>query len=487
VVILGPTGSNNAALTGHYSCLSEGFNDSDGSRWASLSSFDAGNGGSFSSGVWDRNGSTQTAATTGTMTGYSSINADNNGTAVLALSQSNTPTKFTEWAIALTGSARPAQEFRAVEFPTNGEHGIANCYLDTTSAFAASTLSGKGFAFDMNGEKVSSGSVYIGRAGVGRFSASSGSIGTGILDIGKAGTAAVEESTFTGSYTAPDTNGRTTLTLDNGGSTVTEAVYIVDTNRAFILQTTAQGGLFVGNVRKQSSTAYSGSSISGPWVIYDQGVAFGAGDVEKGIYSQVVQGTSTGTGVLVANASYADNAGTYSVNGTVGTYPTLTFSTTDPGRATMNPGSGGEVYIYLYGPSEGFTLSTDGNGGFNSGWLEKQTEPAISNVALAGKYMVGPMPLTTPTAVPSVSEYTFSGTAISARVSTAGPTEAGITFNFDAPVDLTYLLASTTDETFTVSSGSGGYASCIAISSTPIKIACTLQSDPNPSVFILQQ
>ena len=489
IVILGPNGSNNSALSGRYSCLTEGFNDSDGSRWASLSSFTAAGGGAFSNGVWDENGSDQNAASTGTLTGSYSINTDNNGIAVLSLSQSGHPTQVSEWAIALTGSAKPAVQFRAVEFDTTGQHGIANCYLDTTSAFAGSTLSGKGFAFDLNGEKVSSNGVSnvpLGRAAAGRFSASSGTITNGIIDIAKAGTAAAEEDTFTGSYTAPDANGRTTLTLNSGGSPVTMAVYIIDSTRMFMLETTAGDGVLVGNLRTQSGTVSSNAALSGPFVIYAQGASFGSGDVFKGIYSQVIQGTSSGNGVLVANASFADEAGTYVANGTVGTDPALTFASANPGRATLSTG-GGELYLYFFGTNSAFLLSTDGNGGYNTGWLEKQTAPTISNTALAGTYMAGPLPLTTAAAIPSVGEYKLSGTAITAAISTAGSTTPGITFNFDAPVNMSYLLASTANKTITISGSSGGFASCIAISSAPIKLACTLQNAPSPSVFLLQQ
>ena len=142
----------------------------------------------------------------------------------------------------------------------NGQHAMANCYLDTPSAFAASTFSGKSFAFDMNGEKASSsgsGTVFVGRAGEGRFSATGGTITSGILDIGKAGNPAAEEETFTGSYTTPDANGRITLTFTAGSGSETMAAYIIDSKRMFILDITAGAGLFVGNARTQSGTVSS--------------------------------------------------------------------------------------------------------------------------------------------------------------------------------------------------------------------------------------
>jgi len=490
VVILGPTGTNNSALSGRYSCLTEGFNDSDGSRWASLSSFTAGSG-AFSNGVWDENGSDQSAPSTGTLTGSYSINTDNNGVALLSMSQSGHAAQVSEWAIALTGSASPAVQFRAVEFDTSGQHATANCFLDTTSAFAASTFSGNSFAFNMNGDKAvaatAGGNVYMGHAIVGRFSALGGNLSNGIIELAKVTASAVEEQTFTGTYTAPDAYGRSSFTFLAAGGGVTMTVYIVDSNRMFILETTAGGGLLVGNVRTQSGALSSRAALSGPFVIYNQGVSFAGGGVLRGLYSQVIQATSSGNGSIVANTSFQDGAGTYLVNGTTGTFPALTFDTSNPGRATLIPGSGGELYLYFFGVNNAFMLSVDGNGGYNAGWLEKQTAPTISNTALAGTYMAGPLPMIKATAIPSVGEYKFAGTTIAAGVSTGIPTIPGITFNFDAPVNMSYLLASTTYGTITISNGSGGFASCIAISSAPIKLACTLQSDPAPSIFLLQQ
>ena len=481
----GVSGVNNSSLNGRYTCLTEGFVDSDGSRWGTLSTFTANGSGTLGVGVYNSNSVDAAAATSGTISGSYSIGADNNGIATIVTTQTGQSSVTEHWALAITGLVKPAQEFRAVEQDTNGQHAMANCYLDTTGAFVAGTISGHGFALQMNGEKKGSNSVstvLYGEAAAGRFSASSGNISTGMIDIAKAGTASAQESTFTGTYTTPDANGRSTLTLNTGNGSVTLAVYIIDSNRMFILETASGDGLLIGNLRTQASSSFTVSSLSGPFVIYDQGVSFGAGDVERGLYSQVIQATSTGTGVIVANASFADNAGTYVVNGAVGTDPALTFSSTDPGRATVVPGSG-ELYLYFWAPDEAFTLSSDGNGGYSTGWLEKQTLPSISNTALAGTYMGGPMPLTSPTGAVSVGEYKFSGTSITAGITTA--TES--TYSFDQTVNMSYLLANATDQTITISSGSGGFASCIAVSSSPIKLACTTQNTPAPSVFLLQQ
>ena len=110
-IVTGPNGANNSHLKGQYTCLSEGFKDSDHSRWASLSTFTANGSGALTGGVTDENGSDQPNAGTGTLTGTYSIGADNNGIANITTTPSGGSSRVQVWAIALTGSASPAVQF----------------------------------------------------------------------------------------------------------------------------------------------------------------------------------------------------------------------------------------------------------------------------------------------------------------------------------------------------------------------------------------
>ncbi len=74
-VAAGPSGANNGSLNGSYVCLFQGSIDTDGTRWATLASFQADGQGNFISGIFDTNSydigsasGTISAATTSALT-----------------------------------------------------------------------------------------------------------------------------------------------------------------------------------------------------------------------------------------------------------------------------------------------------------------------------------------------------------------------------------------------------------------------------------
>ena len=512
----GPNGANNKNLKGTYSCLTQGFNDLDGARWASVASMVANGAGSITGGEYDENGSDQSSASTGSLSGSYSIGADNNG----LLTVTSTPGNTTQWAIALTDLVSPAQQFRMVEADnsTIQMHGTANCFLDTTSAFTASTIGGNSFAFQMGGENSNnngSNTVSVtGKSGVGRFTASSGSIGNGIIDMAKSGCTTPEEDSFTGTYGTVDANGRLLLTLtpgtetsatcpsntsnsvrsafsprpDSGGSgsqSITLAAYIVDANRMFIMETTAGDGLLAGQVRTQKNAPYSNSSIKGPFVLYMQGPEYGNGASSgpSGSYSQVMQGVGDGSGNITINANYKDDNGQYKVNDNVGSGITFVLDSNNPGRVTINAGNA-PVYMYLFGTNYAFGVGLSGNGGFDSDWLEPQVQPASSAPFtfpyIKGTYMMG---ASDSNQNGVTGEFTLDSSGnITGSQSQGG--ESGLTF--DQPMSgLTAAWDSTTYGTFVITNptdtGGKGGVSCIAINAQ--KLACTLQSDDKPALL----
>ena len=490
----GPTGANNANLNGHYACLIQGFNDNDSSRWASVASLVADGSGTITSGEFDQNGSSQPSAQSGTLTGTYAINADNNGLATIT-PNSGTPNSGTPsvWAIALTNAANPAQQFRMVENDSSGQHGVGNCFLATTSAFASSTISGNSFALGMGGANSSGGaSGSIAKAkpdsgvtvagsttakqAVARFSASGGNITGGIIDMVKAGCTTPEEDTFTGTYSSVDANGKLTLTLTptqqsaancpsnsnptfipkanaapkpesggNGPQTATLAVYIIDSKRMFILETTSGDGLLAGNVRTQQNTPYTGASINNHAVVYMQG--FEINNNQPVIKNQILQASGSGTGTITVNASYGDKGGTFQSGESNGGPITLTFDSSNPGRVTFTPGNNGGAYLYLFGTDNAFEMDYDGNGGFDAGWVEPQTQTTFSDATVAGTYMVGQFPPSSPDSNSNVGEVTMDSSGnFNAQLSQGG--ENGLTF--DQTMDLTYAFDSTTYGTFLV-------------------------------------
>jgi hypothetical protein len=500
IVVNGLNGANNANLQGTYVCKIDGYNDSDGARWTSLSSFKAnGTAATITSGIWDMNGRDQSSgeAASGTVTGTYSIGNDNNG--LMTMNSVQTPggtgSKSMQYAIALTNAVQPAQEFRMVETDDvgaspSGMHGTGNCYLAATGAFASSTLSNNNFAFGIQGEDGSG----TPKANVGRFSAGAegstagtgstpgGAITSGILDGMRVGQSGDNGGTFTGSYTAPNTStGRFTFVINpsEGGGSISFVSYIIDANRMFILETAGDSGLQVGDMRTQQQSSYSVANLNGPFVLYNQSYQYSNGSV-SGYGSQVYQGTGNGVGGMTMNQSYEDYEGTYSAGQENGT-GTVTFDSNNPGRATALSDSD-SIFLYFFNDNSAFELDLGSSGYLDSGWMEPQSQTAFTNAALAGTYMMGEMPRLQAVDRGSVGEMT-----ISSNGSASGAfTDAGQgKFDWDQSMSTTYGWDPTANGTGTFLFASPASMSCAVISST--KIACTVQNDSNPGVTILQQ
>ena len=501
-VINGPNGVNNGNLNGTYACKFDGFNDSDGSRAATLLSFVADGNGSFKSGSFDSNSRDDTTAVAGTLTGNYSVGADNNGVATSnwTLTSGGTASGTNQYAIALTNATAPAQQFRMVETDDvgalpSGKHGTVNCYLATTSAFAASTISNNGFAFGMQGENGSgTPKAYVGRFSAGTESSTGGTGGTaggsitnGYLDGMRADQTGDNGGAFTGSYTAPSsTTGRFTLAITpTGGGSATFAAYVIDANRMFLLETAGDSGLQAGDMRTQLNAPYSGTGLTGSFVTYEQGYEYSSSSSSvTGYDSMVVVATVNGSGGSTVNQMYQDENGTYRAGQGIGSTSTTTFDTSNPGRAAITvSGSTDTMIAYYFNTGSAFQLDFNASQGYlATGWTEPQSG-TFTDAAVAGNYLFGQLPRPEPTSNGNVGEITLSNSGnLTGGITTAGEGD----FTYDQSMSGTYNWDTTTPGTgsFLFGSGSKGM-SCIVISST--KDACVINGDSGPSVIIMQQ
>jgi hypothetical protein len=467
-------GAHNSYLSGRYVCLSEGFKDSDQSRWADISSIVLDGNGNITSGSWDTNGTDfSIGALHGTLTGTYSVGTDDVGTLT-----SVAGIVTNQWAIALSNVAGPvAQQFRRVEIgdagsSPSGQHGTGNCYLATTGAFTSSTLNGNSFVWNFRGED----SAKIPSASVGRLSASSGSYTNCYIDYAD-GSDQVESDTCTGTYTAPDsTTGRLTATFTPAGSSARNwVVYIIDANRAVMLNITAQEGTEAGELRKQQQSSYSNANLTGPFVLYMQGFDF-TGTSVSGLYTKVLQGTGNGTSGATMNASFANDSGTYKVDHGLGAV-TVTFDSSHPGRATV-AANGGTGYLYFYGTNLAAEISP---GNAEWGWIEAQTQTTFTFASQAGSYMFGKIPL-----IDEGGHGNVGVVALDSNGNIAGSsTTAGQGYlTSDQPLSATYVWDSTTYGTALVTS-SHGDSSCMVVSST--EFVCISSTDTSPSISIFQK
>jgi hypothetical protein len=475
----GPSGVNNGDLKGRYACLFQGSFDDDGGRWATLGSFQADGKGNFMGGVFDTN-SHDVGSASGVMTGSYSIGADNNGLASIhtILTDGAAGIQTTHWALALASAHQPSQQFRMVENDDLGtlpsyQQGTADCYLSTLNAFSDSTLNGHRFVFSLNGED-DDGNL---RTSAGLFTAANGSISNGTLDEVLSSNAALQTYTFTGVYAAPDsTTGRLTIALQGAGSSTGFTVYIIDADRMFILDNTSNVIAQAGVMRTRQQSAYSGASLSGPFVFYAHGGA------SSGYFAHVFTGTGDGDGHLVFTQSYANDAGVYSTESANENSLALTFDSAHPGRASYSLANG-TAYLYLYDVNSALEIGIKNDGAIESGWLEPQTQTTFTGAALAGQYLAGKLPLLAATSTGNVGEYTLTGDgAITGTVSTAGQEES----SWDQSVSLAYNWDTSVSSagTFLIS-GTSLEDSCAVIN--PTKIVCMPQTDASPNIEILQQ
>jgi hypothetical protein len=490
-----PSGVNNANLQGIYVCKTDGFNDSDSERWTSLSTFQAsGSTGSLTNGVWDMNGRDNSSGeASGTMTGTYSIGSDNNGVLTTNSIQTSggSGTMKMNFAIALSNATSPAQQFRMVQIDDVGSspagmHSTANCYLATTSAFATSTVSGKSFAFGVQGENGNGvPKAYVGRmtfstesATGGTGSAAGGSITSGYIDGRRVDQTSDNGGSYStsSSYTIPDSNGRFTFTMIPYGKTSGQSwvAYIIDANRMFLLETAGDTGLLAGDMRTQLQSANTASALlNGSFVIYNQSYQSTNGTV-TGFGSQVYQGTGDGTGNMTMNQSYEDYDGAYSVGSDLGT-GTPSLDASNPGRATIS--GNGTTYLYFFNNTSAFELNLS-SGYLDSGWMEPQTQTTLT----AGTYMLGGLPRPDPDDHGTAGEVTLnSNGSVSGAATSAGQNK----FTWDSPFSTTYSWDSSAPGTGTFLVASPMDISCAVISST--KVVCTVQADSNPGVTVFQR
>jgi hypothetical protein len=457
-----------------------------------LTSFQADGQGNFSTGILDTN-STHIGSATGTASGSYNIGSDNNGMASIYtdLTSGAAGYQTTQWSIALTSAAQPAQQFRMVEADDLGtvptyQQGAANCYLATPSAFAASTISGQSFAFNLDGED-NNGNM---KASVGFFSASNGALTSGSIDTAMGGSSAPAQNlAFTGTYTTPDpATGRFTIALNGAGASTGFTVYIIDARRMFIMDNTWDDGEQSGNMRTRQLASYSGASLDGPFVFYLRGAEFSggaSGNAPSGYYADVFEGTGDGAGNLTINQSYVNDSGAYTAGTLNGGVSALAFDPANPGRATLQLNSGTD-YLYLFNTSSAFAMSVKNSGAVDSGWLEPQTQTTFTDAALAGNYLSGELPLLSAEEV-SVANAGVYELAPSGAITGAASAAGEEVLSWDQPVSATYNWDATAPGTgtFLIAGDASEEASCAVIS--PSRFVCASQTDPSPSIEVMQQ
>jgi hypothetical protein len=273
---------------------------------------------------------------------------------------------------------------RIIELDGSGYINSGTLLKQDTNAISSGSVAGT-YAFGLDsdapvgGRTVENGQLVI---------ASGGAI-TGIVDQAKAGDAtpayAAAAIASGSSATAPDSNGRGTMTVVVSGNTSTYAYYLVSANQLYMLQTDAAhmfGTVQAGVARAQGTLTADSANTVGPSVLQMTGMDTPTGtnnigpDVIIGVMS--IQGApASGAFSLTFDSN---DLGTILTNHPAPGTLTSFDPTTGRGVITVNGGFNtgfvNSAVFYLYSAGNGFIIDTD-----------PSTNTGITNNAFSGTFV----------------------------------------------------------------------------------------------------
>jgi hypothetical protein len=260
--------------------------------------------------------------------------------------------------------------------------GVGSMDLQTAGpAFSAAQVSG-GYSFTLIGfsaaaVKAAGGTGLNGSWG-GIFTANGvgGTVTGGIFDTSTAGGAPNYSSIpFTGSFTAPDTNGRGTLTFTTNGGT-TYAYYIVTPE---VLRLTSMTNLgYAGNTGSaygQGSVGTTNAALTGNYVFGDLGF-----DVPGNAMGAAGQFTTDGNGSITAGIMDLNDSGNSGALDLGLSWAASAYSVSGSPRGTITGPSGQTYNVYLTDPNLNLLDPNNGSGG--GGALLLETDSTFSTIGM---------------------------------------------------------------------------------------------------------
>lgn len=320
--------------------------------------------------------------------------------------------------------------------------GVGSMDLQTAGPnFSISQISG-GYSFTLSGY---SGAKSANATWGGVFTADgAGNITGGIFDENVGGGAGYVSVPFTGTYTAPDANGRGVMTLSatpDTSTSSTQYVYYIVTPGTLRLTTMGNVGRAAntGSAFSQGSVGTTNAALTGNFVFSDFGFTSTANGGEQGAAAGLFAADGSGhitSGVMDLNAfgtvttsSLANS--TYSISGTPrGTVTASSGQTynvylTDPNLNLLDPnnttGNGGALLLETdAATTAGFVIpQTDSSATLSNGYallLSDQSNPPNSDGGYTGQFTVS-----TTTAGTFSGEGDFQGQGSSNATPIVGP------------------------------------------------------------------
>jgi len=498
-------GPNNSQVSGPYAFLVNGFGFGSNSGavygFAELGSLNANGAGALTGTAYiNAPAGVQTAVA---VAGSYTLGSDGRGLMVLT-SGSNT-----NIYIIAAGplSSGVAQSLSIAEFDnSNGATGSSNASgiakLQTSSAFAASTISGT-FAFGLSGESpcstcVTPAPLYGPVVAVGLFTAN----GVSTISSGQQDAAAYGVNytglTLTGSFTAPSTTtGVGTLHFINAGTLFSAAptdfyYAIVSSSEMLLLSSDshATNALLSGDVQLQKQTSYTATSLTGSLIGYESQPNGGNGSTSYPAALNAILDDLTITGSGTATlAQDANRAGTFS--STAASPTSITYTTVTTGRTAVTTGSTNQV-LYLYNTDTGFALDQAGTAAY-PGLIQYQQQVAVAPypVLLSGSYGAGTVSSPVPT-IDATGMYLFAlnrggvdGVISGDLTTTIDSSSPAGSLSFDLTTSLLYVESSTSRHVATLSGSTVTQAVLYGINSG-LAVAIPAGATATPTVTLLQ-
>ncbi len=401
-----------APLSGQYAFLVQGFGDASGDQVAIIGSFVTDGMGNITSGVEDINGppggtgafpislpaeltftGTYSAGTgsesPGLMIFNNSAGFSNEFTFSTGALSSGVPTigRMTEWDDS-SGS--------------NSQRAAGSFYLQNTSAFALSSISGP-YAFQFSGQQAAPGSWYV---TTGAFTADGNGDITGTdLDTNVAssgwqpvGPFAATLATNTTTSTDTTTFGQFLVTFGFGQTGQTGYLYIVSPTQALFMEADYENvnGLDAGQILAQTTPPFSNASLNSVSVEYEQGLGSTAGQPLAAIGLITFGSGTANLSRDIDDSGTLDNCILTSCIPTPQTESATLSSVAADGRTALLNGGSPFAVAYLVGPNEGFIMSTTTSA--TMGFFQPQSGP-FSAGSINGNYFGGTIP-------PSVGQIT---------------------------------------------------------------------------------
>jgi putative Ig domain-containing protein len=261
--------------------------------------------------------------------------------------------------------------------------GSATVLRQDATAFTAAAVAGEYALFLVGDDGSRHREAVVGRLTLG----ADGTVSAGEAD--SSGSAPAVAATLTGSFVAPDGNGRGTASLTLNGKTLPLAYYVVDANLLYVVS--ADQGVstprLAGRLTRQvGAGSYGASSLASPAIMSVWGSSMVANVPLATMSAGRLSNAVAATGTVDISLDVADRGAALAIQAFTG----ASFAVNTNGRGRLSFGNGAaarNLVLYLDGASSGYLLEPASVVG-NVGIVEPQVGLPFSDFA-AAYYMGG--------------------------------------------------------------------------------------------------